>query len=158
MFESDISRVYGDAHSESIPQPRPASMSEEQRFLRRTKPLVLLVDDYPDTLEVLAEYLQFRGFEVLTAADGGAAIDMAREHVPDVMILDMQLPIFTGLEVARMLKADPATSEISIIAFTANIYEYIMEEALAAGCSSYITKPTGPEEIEGQIWKVLARA
>jgi CheY-like chemotaxis protein len=128
------------------------------RVLRRTKPLVLLVDDYLDTVELLADYLRFRGFEILTAADGAAAIDMAREHLPDVMILDMQLPIFTGLEVARTLKADPATSDIQIIAFTANIYEYIMEEALAAGCSSYITKPTGHEEFEGQICQVLARA
>lgn len=124
----------------------------------RSKPLVLLVDDFPDTLDLLADYLRWRGFEVLTAADGGAAVEMARTHLPDAMILDMQLPIFTGLEVARMLKADPSTSEIQIIAFTANIYEYIMEEALAAGCSSYITKPTAPEEIEGQIWRVLAHA
>lgn len=118
---------------------------------------VLLVDDYPDTIEVLAEYLQYRGFDVLSATDGQAAIDMARQHVPDVMILDMQLPIFTGLEVARMVKGNPATAGIAIIAFTANMYEYIMTEALAAGCDSYMTKPTPPEEIESRIRSVLKR-
>ena len=124
----------------------------------RLKPLVLLVDDYVDTLEALEEFLKDRGFDVLTAADGGAALDMAREYLPDVMLLDMQLPVFTGIEVARMLKSDASTSNIAIIAFTANMYEYLMEEAIGAGCTSYLTKPAGPDTIEKEIWRVLARA
>ena len=132
-------------------------MSNDVR-IDRTKPLVLLVDDYLDTLEALEDFLRHRGFDVLTAADGGAALDMAREHLPDVMLLDMQLPVFTGIEVTRMLKADAETANIAIIAFTANMYEYLMEEAIGAGCASYLTKPAGPDAIENEIWRVIARA
>ncbi|MDP2340506.1 MAG: response regulator [Deltaproteobacteria bacterium] len=124
----------------------------------RTKPLVLLVDDYLDTLEALEEFLKMRGFDVLTAADGVVALEMAREHLPDVMLLDMQLPGFTGIEVARMLKEQSSTQSINIIAFTANMYEYLMEEAIGAGCASYLTKPAGPDAIENEIWRVIARA
>jgi CheY-like chemotaxis protein len=124
----------------------------------RTRPLVLLVDDYVDTLHALEEFLRVRGFDVLTATDGGAALQIAHDALPDVVLLDMQLPGFTGIEVARMLKNDAVTHDINIIAFTANMYEYLMEEAIDAGCASYLTKPAGPDAIESEIWRVIARA
>ena len=121
----------------------------------RVKPLVLLVDDYADTVELTADYLQFRGFDVITAGDGGVALQLAEQRLPDVMLLDLSLPVIEGLEVMRRLKTGPPTSEIRIIAFTAHALESKAAEARAAGCDGFITKPAVPPDMVREIQRVL---
>lgn len=125
---------------------------------KREKPLILLVDDYLDTLELTAEFLQFRGFDVITAMDGGAALQQARERLPDVLLLDLSLPVLDGLEVMRRLRSDPVTSSMHIIALTAYSGESKAEEARAAGCDGFITKPIAPDEMVKEIRRALALA
>lgn len=129
-------------------------MTKKKRTVRE-KPLILLVDDYPDTVELTAEFLQFRGFDVITAVDGGRGLELAQTRLPDLMLLDLSLPVLDGLEVMRRLKAAPETKEIPIIAFTAHALESKAEEARAAGCDGFITKPAVPPEMVREIQRVL---
>ena len=121
----------------------------------REKPLILLVDDYVDTLELTAEFLQFKGYDVVTAQDGGAAIIAAQTRQPDVVLLDLSLPVVDGLEVMRRLRKDPATSGLRLVAFTAHAIESKAEEARAAGCDGFITKPVAPDEMVKEIERQL---
>ncbi len=130
-------------------------MTESTQY--RIRPLILLVDDDVDTLDALSGFLESRDFDVVIAADGRAALELARTEQPDVVLLDMQLPGATGVEVARMLKEDVNTVNSAIIAFTANSDRYLMEEVIRAGCESYLAKPATPDVIESEIWRVLAR-
>ena len=133
-------------------------MNEQPGRPQRDKPLILLVDDYLDTLELTTEYLQLRGFDVITAMDGGAALTAAREQLPDLLLLDLSLPVLDGLEVMRRLKKDPLTGYLHIIAFTAHAVESKAEEARAAGCDGFITKPVVPEQMVREIQRALGLA
>ncbi len=124
----------------------------------RAKPLILLVDDYLDTLELTAELLQFRGFDVVTAMDGAAALAEARAQMPDLVLLDLSLPVIDGLEVMRRLRNDPATRAMRIVAFTAHALESKIEEARAAGCDGFITKPVAPDDMVKEIERPARRA
>ena len=126
--------------------------------ITRSKPLILLVDDYVDTLELTAEFLQFKGYDVVTAQDGAAAISEAHAHNPDVVLLDLTLPIVDGLEVMRRLRKDPATAQLRLVAFTAHAIESKAEEARAAGCDGFITKPVAPDEMVKEIERQLHQA
>jgi two-component system, cell cycle response regulator DivK len=124
----------------------------------REKPLILLVDDYVDTLELTAEFLQFKGYDVVTAMDGAAAINEAQTRQPDVVLLDLTLPVVDGLEVMRRLRKDPATRALRLVAFTAHAIESKAEEARAAGCDGFITKPVAPDAMVKEIERQLQQA
>lgn len=121
----------------------------------RDKPLILLVDDYVDTLELTAEFLQFKGYDVVTASDGGAALTEAAARMPDVVLLDLSLPVVEGLEVMRRLRGDPKTAHLRLVAFTAHAAETKADEARAAGCDGFITKPVAPDEMVKEIERQL---
>ncbi len=125
------------------------------KTMSREKPLILLVDDYPDTVELTADYLQFRGFDVITATDGGTALELAASELPDLMLLDLSLPVVEGLEVVRRVKRAAATSKIRVIAFTAHAHESKAAEARAAGCDGFIAKPAVPPDMVREIQRVL---
>ncbi|MDP2345265.1 MAG: response regulator [Deltaproteobacteria bacterium] len=116
---------------------------------------MLLVDDYPDTVELTADYLQFRGFDVVTATDGQRALELAGQELPDLILLDLSLPVIDGLEVVRRLKRVPATTAIPVIAFTAHALETKAAEARAAGCAGFIAKPAVPPDMVREIQRVL---
>lgn len=126
-----------------------------RRAAARERPLVLVVDDVPDGLEVCSHLLRFRGFEVATAVDGIEAMERTRELLPDVVLMDISLPRMDGLEATRRLKQDPRTRDIPILAVTAHALESARQEALAAGCSDVVTKPFGAKEIEEAIRRQL---
>ena len=102
---------------------------------------LLLVEDHEEIWDFLSRRLQRRGYEVSVATDGQAGVDQARALQPGVMLLDMNLPVMDGWSVARLLKADPATAHIAIIALTAHAMSGDREKALAAGCDDYHPKP-----------------
>ena len=107
----------------------------------RSKPLILVVDDFQDNREMYAEFLAFAGFDALQAGNGLEALELAFSRRPDVIIMDLSLPGMDGWEATRRLKADPATARIPVIALTAQAMAGDRDQALAAGCDDYVTKP-----------------
>ncbi len=102
---------------------------------------ILLVEDNELNLDMLSRRLRRKKFEVLTAVDGQEGIDMAEADRPDLILMDMSLPVIDGWEATRQLKAADATKSIPIIALTAHAMAGDREKALDAGCDEYDTKP-----------------
>src|SRR5215208_3404069 len=122
-------------------------------------PLVLVVDDVAHGREIFAEYLEFRGFRVATAADGQEAIDRAFELLPDVILMDLSLPRVDGWEATRRLKQDERTRAIPIIALTAHALAAAHDRAKEVGCDAVVTKPCLPRDLEQEVRRQLeARA
>jgi CheY-like chemotaxis protein len=122
-----------------------------------SKPIVLLVDDYPDAREMYAEYLEFSGFEIVQAGNGVEAIERAIDSHPDVILMDLSLPVMDGWEATRRLKADGRTKHIPVLAVTGHALTGVSNDAKAAGCDGFITKPCLPEDLVAEIKKTLAR-
>ncbi|WP_083941343.1 PAS domain S-box protein [Pseudoduganella violaceinigra] len=109
---------------------------------RHGKPLLLYVEDNPANLKLVQEIVKLHlDLELLSATDGNAGVAMAREHLPDVILMDMNLPGISGREAQRRLRQDPATCEIPIIALSANAMPLDVQAALEAGFFRYLTKP-----------------
>lgn len=104
-------------------------------------PRILLVEDNDDNREMLSRRLARRGYEVLEATDGEQAIAMAGNQSPDVVLMDISLPVLDGLEATQRLKASPGTRDIPVIALTAHAMSGDRERAIAAGCDDYDIKP-----------------
>jgi two-component system cell cycle response regulator DivK len=122
------------------------------------RPRVLLVDDYQDTREMYGEYLEFSGFEIVLASNGAEALQRAIDSVPDVILMDLSLPVIDGWEATRRLKADSRTARIPVVAVTGHALRGMSEVAKKAGCDGFITKPCLPEALAIEIRKVLASA
>ena len=118
---------------------------------------LLLVEDHEEIWDFLSRRLKRRGFEVTVATDGQAGLDQARALKPDVMLLDMNLPILDGWSVARALKAEAETAGIPIIALTAHAMSGDKERALAAGCDDYHPKPIDFSRLVGQIEAIVLK-
>jgi CheY-like chemotaxis protein len=127
-------------------------MSETQPRQR-----VLLVDDYPDAREMYSEYLKFSGFDVVEAANGLEALQRALDHSPDIILMDLSLPVMDGWEATRRLKADPRTASIPVVALTGHALSGTNEGAVKAGCDAFVTKPCLPEDLVQEIRSVLSR-
>ncbi len=104
-------------------------------------PKILLVEDNEMNRDMLSRRLIRRGFEVEMAVDGQAGVDMSASVKPDLILLDLSLPVIDGWEVARRIKANPDTAKVPIIALTAHAMTEDRERAMAAGCDDYDTKP-----------------
>ncbi|RKY18970.1 MAG: response regulator [Planctomycetota bacterium] len=104
-------------------------------------PRILLAEDNEMNRDMLSRRLRRKGFEVFIAEDGQAAVERAREQAPDLILMDMSLPIMDGWEATRTLKADAATAGIPVIALTAHAMQGDREKAIEAGCDDYDTKP-----------------
>jgi len=104
-------------------------------------PKILLVEDNEMNRDMLSRRLVRNGFEVVIAVDGQQGLTMAASESPDVILMDMSLPVMDGWEATRRVKADPATKSIPVIALTANALVEDRERAMAAGCDDFDTKP-----------------
>jgi two-component system cell cycle response regulator DivK len=113
--------------------------------------LILLVEDFDDAREMYRDYLVFSGFRVETASHGQEAIDKARTVSPDLVLMDLSLPGIDGWEATRILKADPATRHILIVALSAHALAAEGHRARAAGCDGFIAKPCLPPDLVSQI-------
>ncbi|MGD9932812.1 MAG: response regulator [Dehalococcoidia bacterium] len=102
---------------------------------------ILLVEDNEMNRDMLSRRLERRGFEVVIAVDGGEGVAMARSEAPDLILMDMSLPVMNGWEATRIIRADPSTSTIPVIALTAHSMPGDREKAMEAGCNDYDTKP-----------------
>lgn len=112
---------------------------------------LLIVEDHEELWDFLSRRLQRRGFEVTVAQDGQDGLSKARSVMPDIMLLDMNLPLLDGWTIARTLKADEATRKIPIIALTAHAMSGDKQKALDAGCDDYHAKPVVFAQLLTQI-------
>jgi len=119
------------------------------------RPRVLLVDDYPDAREMYTEYLEFSGFDVVEAGNGMEALQRAVDSTPDIILMDLSLPVMDGWEATRRLKADKCTAAIPVVALTGHALADISEGAKRAGCDAFVTKPCLPEDLVREIRKIL---
>jgi CheY-like chemotaxis protein len=116
---------------------------------------VLLVEDNYDNLAIYSTFLRHVGYEVLEAIDGQAALDMARDLRPGVILMDVSIPIIDGWEATRRLKADPATAHIPVVALTAHALTSDREMAAAVGCAEFIPKPAEPVKVAEAVKRYL---
>ena len=115
----------------------------------------MIVDDFEDGRMICAEYLEFCRYRVAMAEDGQQAIDQALALAPDVIVMDLAMPVLDGIEAARRLRNDERTRPIPLIALTAYAMKDKVAEALAAGFDSVVTKPCRPAELETEIRRIL---
>ena len=118
---------------------------------------ILLVEDHEEIWDFLSRRLKRRGFEVVLAHDGQAAVEKVRAERPEVVLLDMNLPVMDGWTAARTLKADAETAGIPIIALTAHAMAGDRDKALEAGCDDYHPKPVDFSRLLSQIDAALGR-
>jgi CheY-like chemotaxis protein len=118
-------------------------------------PLILIVEDFDDAREMYRDYLEFTGFRVVTARDGREAIDKATTLQPDLVLMDLSLPGIDGWEATRLLKADPATRNILIVALSAHALAAEGQRARSAGCDGFIAKPCLPSDLVEEVSRYL---
>ena len=121
----------------------------------RQRPIVLLVDDYPDAREMYSEYLGFAGYEVVEATSGTEAVEKAERLQPDIILMDLSLPGMDGWEATRRLKSGPRTSGIPVVALTGHALAGHSDQAKQAGCDAFVTKPCLPDALVAEIQRVL---
>jgi len=116
---------------------------------------ILVVDDQEDNRQILRDLLTSVGYEIIEAEDGEQAIIMAAARPPDLILMDIQMPILDGYEATRRMKADRASCAIPIIVVTSYALSGDEEKALAAGCDAYITKPYSPRQLLARVREFL---
>ncbi len=120
-------------------------------------PRLLLVEDNEANRDSLSRHLRRRGFEVITAVDGQQGLEAARAAAPDLILMDMSLPVLDGWEATRRLKRAPETGAIPVIALTAHAMAGDREKALQTGCDDYDTKPVEFARLLSKIHALLSR-
>src|SRR5665213_2593808 len=118
---------------------------------------ILLVEDNEMNRDMLSRRLVRNGFEVVIAVDGGQGVAMAASEKPDLILMDMSLPVLDGWEATRRVKSDPATQAIPVIALTAHAMAEDKEKSLAAGCDDFDTKPVELPRLLAKIQALLAK-
>ena len=118
---------------------------------------ILIVEDNEMNRDMLSRRLERRGYAVIIAVDGGAGVQMAHTESPDLILMDMSLPVMDGWEASRTLKAYPATAKIPIIALTAHAMTSDRDKALQAGCNDYDTKPVDLPRLLGKIEALIGK-
>ena len=118
---------------------------------------ILVVEDNDNNRDMLTRRLQRKGFTVVAAVDGEEAQSVARAESPDLILMDMSLPVMDGWEATRRLKTDPATKAIPVIALTAHAMAGDRDKALEAGCDDYDTKPIDLPRLLEKIEQLLGR-
>jgi CheY-like chemotaxis protein len=116
---------------------------------------VLVVEDNEMNRDMLSRRLTRRGFQVIFAVDGQQGVDLARSERPDIILMDMSLPVIDGWEATRRVKSDDATRGVPVIGLTAHAMAGDREKAIEAGCDDYDTKPVELERLIGKMERLL---
>jgi two-component system, cell cycle response regulator DivK len=119
---------------------------------------ILLVEDNEMNRDMLSRRLERRGYRIVLALDGEAGVEKAAQELPDLVLMDMSLPVLDGWEATRRLKSEPATRHIPVIALTAHAMSSDRERAMNAGCDDYDTKPVELPRLLGKIEALLGGA
>ncbi len=118
---------------------------------------ILIVEDNEINRDMLFRRLKRKGYELIIAVDGEQGVTMARSEAPDLILMDMSLPLLDGWAATRVLKARPETSSIPIVALTAHAMAGDQQKAMEAGCDDYDTKPIDLQRLLGKMEALLAR-
>ena len=122
-----------------------------------TEATILHVEDHEGSIYMLGRRLRREGYETIVARDGAEAIAMAGAHKPDLILMDLSLPVTDGLEATRQIKASPETRHIPIIALSSFAMEDAREKALAAGCDDYYSSPVDFQFLRARIEELLTK-
>jgi len=117
---------------------------------------ILVVEDNEQNRILMRQILSHRGYEVLEAVDGAAGLKMAREHMPDLILLDLQMPVMGGFAVIRELRKTPELSKLKVIAVTSFAMKGDREKALEAGFDDYVTKPIDTRNFAELVKKIIS--
>jgi two-component system, cell cycle response regulator DivK len=117
---------------------------------------VLVVEDTPANMKLVSMLLRREGYAVLQAENGNDAVALARSRLPDLILMDIQIPGLDGITATRQLKADPATRDLRIVALTAFAMKGDREKMIAAGCDGYIVKPIQYQSFIDEVRRLLA--
>lgn len=120
-------------------------------------PKILIVDDEPDVVELIGRTLRSDGFDVVSAYDGIGALDLVGTEKPDLVLLDLMMPMISGYEVCRQIKADPRTQNTPVVCLSSAHTPDARAQSLKAGASELITKPFLPAELVAQIRRHLPK-
>jgi len=129
----------------------------DNRSVSRAKPLILLVEDHSELRRLYAQQLELSGFDVIEVANGADAITHTAEHRPDLVLMDLSLPVLDGWEATRRLKTDHRTAHIPVVALTAHDGSGELQRATRAGCDWFVPKPCPPDALVVEIRRVLER-
>jgi two-component system cell cycle response regulator DivK len=119
------------------------------------KKRILLVEDNPATIDVVQKELEFLGYDAITADTGDKAVAMAEEHLPDLIIMDISLPGMDGLQATALIRKNPKTQSIPVLAATARALPGDREKCIQSGCTDYIAKPFTHRELGAALKKIL---
>jgi DNA-binding response OmpR family regulator len=122
---------------------------------RSVNPVVLVADDDPDILALVRFRLEREGYDVVSAPDGQAALELALDHTPDLAVLDVMMPRLDGYEVTRRLREHETTKGMPIILLTAQVGESALERGFEMGADGYVTKPFSPQMLREQVQAAL---
>jgi two-component system cell cycle response regulator DivK len=117
---------------------------------------ILVVEDTEDNRRILRDLLTAVGYEILEATDGATGVELAKLHRPDLILMDIQLPVIDGYEATRRIKADPATRDIPVVAVTSYALAGDEDKTRDAGCDGYIAKPYSPRQLLERVREFLA--
>jgi len=118
---------------------------------------ILVIEDNEQNRILMRQILKYHGYEVLEAADGAAGLAMAREHMPDLILLDLQMPVMGGFTVIRELRKTPELSKLKVIAVTSFAMKGDREKALEAGFDEYVTKPIDTRKFVELVKSIIPR-
>jgi CheY-like chemotaxis protein len=118
-------------------------------------PLILLAEDNEANIATFSSYLEAKGYRILLATDGQQAISIAKSDRPDLILMDIQMPVMDGLEAIAQIRLDPSLANIPIIALTALAMEGDREKCLAVGANEYLSKPIKLKALADIIWSIL---
>ena len=121
-----------------------------------TKKTILVCDDDELLVELLTYRLEGKGYDVATARDGAVAVSLAKQHLPDAIVLDMMMPVMDGQQVLRRLRETPETAHIPIVMLTARKQQHDIVGAFELGASDYLVKPFIPEELMTRLARLFA--
>ena len=116
---------------------------------------ILMVEDTEDNRQIIRDLMESVGYDLIEAEDGAAAVAMATEHRPDLILMDIQLPVMDGYEACRRIKADPELRHIPIIAVTSYALSGDETKTKAAGCDGYVAKPFSPRQLLAKMNEFL---
>ena len=118
---------------------------------------ILIIEDQEDNRTILRDLLTAAGYELIEAVDGEEGVKLAQQEKPDLILMDIQLPVIDGYEATRRIKADPSTQSIPVIAVTSYALAGDELKTREAGCDGYIAKPYSPRHLLEKVREILAR-
>ena len=118
---------------------------------------ILIIEDQEDNRAIMRDLLTGAGFELIEAADGEEGVKLARSERPDLILMDISIPIIDGWEATQVLKHDPSTKQIPIIALTAHALASDREKAMEVGCDGYLAKPCEPRAVVAEVQRFLGK-